>query len=346
MKGSEVMGRSTVYNRITTPEIIEAISDENKELMEDFLEYLSSIDRSVKTIESYRSDLYIFFAWNLKENKNKYFVDLTKREIAKFQNHALNTWEWSANRIRRVKSALSSLSNYIENILDDEIKDYKPIIRKIESPVNEPTREKTIITSEDVDKVLDELVSDGKYQMAVALSLAAMSGARKSELLRFKVEYFRDENIVFEALYKTNEKIKTKGRGRQGKMLNKYVVIDFKKYFDLWMNYRKENGIESEWLLIKESTGEQMKVSTLDSWAQILSKRFDTDFYWHCTRHHLATKLRKYNLPSPIIQEFFGWSNGQMIDIYDDSDKSEEFGKYFSKDGIKQSSEGSFSDLN
>lgn len=339
------MARSTVYNQITTPELIEQINEENITLMNDFLDYLNSIDRSLRTIESYRSDLYIFFVWNLQENNNKYFVNLTKREIAKFQSHTLNVWGWSPNRIRRVKSVLSSMSNYIENILDDEIKDYKPIVRKIESPVKEPVREKTIIPDEDIDRVLSELVDEGKYQMAVALALAAMSGARKSELLRFKVAYFTDDNIVFDALYKTPEKVKTKGRGRQGKLLHKYVVIDFKYYFDLWMNYRKEKGIESEWLLVKENTSEQMKVSTLDSWAQTLTKRFGVNFYWHCMRHYLCTKLRKYNLPSSVIQEFFGWSNSEMVDLYDDSDKSEELGKYFSKDGIKQVKDGSLSDL-
>lgn len=342
---SEYMARSTVYNNITTPELIKQINPENITLMEDFLDYLNSVDRSPRTIEQYRSDLYIFFVWNLQENKNKYFVDLTKREIARFQSHALDIWEWSSNRIRRVKSVLSSMSNYIENILDDEIKDYKPIIRKIETPVAEPVREKTVIPDEDVDRVLNELVSKGKYQMAVALALAAMSGARKSELLRFKVSYFDDGNIIHDALYRTPEKIRTKGKGRQGKLLHKYVVLDFKKYFDLWMKYREEKEIDSEWLFVKENTGEQLKVSTLDSWAKTLTKMFGVSFYWHSMRHYLCTKLRKYNLPSSVIQEYFGWSSSQMIDIYDDTDKSEELGKYFTKDGIKQVKEGSINDI-
>ena len=116
------MARSTVYNQITTPELIEKIYDENKELYEDFLGYLASIDRAQSTIDSYRNDLEIFFVWNLTENKNKDFIDITKREFARFQNHALNTWDWSSNRVRRVKSVLSSLSSFIEDILDEEEK--------------------------------------------------------------------------------------------------------------------------------------------------------------------------------------------------------------------------------
>ena len=54
------MGRGTVYNNITSPELVEQISQENKDLMDDFLEYLQSIDRAATTIKVYRNNLEIF----------------------------------------------------------------------------------------------------------------------------------------------------------------------------------------------------------------------------------------------------------------------------------------------
>ena len=125
------MGRGTVYNNITSPELVEQISQENKDLMNDFLEYLQSIDRAATTIKVYRNNLEIFFVWNLQNNGNKDFVNLSKREIAKFQNYALNTLGWGSARMKNVKSALSSLSTYIEDILDDEYEDFRPIVNKI-----------------------------------------------------------------------------------------------------------------------------------------------------------------------------------------------------------------------
>ena len=64
----------------------------------------------------------------------------------------MNTWGWSSNRIRRVKSVISSMSNFIENILDEEegYEGYRAIIRKIESPVKEEVREKTIFEPEEL----------------------------------------------------------------------------------------------------------------------------------------------------------------------------------------------------
>ena len=333
------MGRKTVYNKITSEEKLAKVNPENIELAKDYLDYLSSIDRSPATIYGYKSDLEIFWCWNLEHNKNKYFVNLTKREIAKFQSFALNEMEWSPNRLARMKSTLSSLSNYIENILDDEIENFRPIVRKIENPVKEPVREKTILSEDQIQYLLDSLIETGYTQQACAVALAAYCGCRKAEITRFKVNYFDENNVIFDALYKTPEKIRTKGRGgKVGKPLTKYVLKDFKKYFDLWMEKREELGIDSEWLFVSRGTNSdwiQMKVSTLDSYANTCTKILDVPFYFHCMRHQLTTMLSsKYNLPAKIIQEFFGWGSQDMIGLYDDSEAEADFGNYFTSEGI------------
>ena len=345
------MARYSIYNKITDDEKIQNINPENKQLAEDFLDYLSSIDRSPSTIYGYKNDLDIFFVWNMEHNGDKRFIDIKKREFAKFQGYALNEWNWGAKRIRRVKSAVSSMSNYIENVLADEDEDfenYRSTIKKIESPPNEAVREKTIISDEEVDKFLDKLVEQKEYQKACCFALAAMSGARKSELLRFKVEYFNEENLKAGGAYYETPKIKTKGRGRNGKQIPKYVLCDFKKYFDLWMQERKENGIESEWLFVSraaDGSWEQMKVSRLNSWAKIFSKEFHVDFYWHCMRHYLTTRMKRYNIPDHVIQEWNKWNSGDLVGVYSDIDATEDFGKYFSKDGLVEGQSGSLTDM-
>ena len=212
------MARTTVYNSITSKEKLDKIDPENLQLGEDWLEYMQSIDRSPKSIVGYRSDLRIFWVWNMEFNNNKFFTKLTKREIAKFQNHAINVWGWSPNRIRRVKSCLSSLSNYIENVLDDEeeFEDFRPIIRKIENPNKEAVREKTVLPDETIDFLLKTLVERKEYEKACAVAIAAYSGMRKSELLQMKVEYFDENHFVYDSMWKT-DKISTKGFGRLGK---------------------------------------------------------------------------------------------------------------------------------
>lgn len=339
-------GRKTVYNNITSEDKINKINTKNIDLKNDFLDYLVSIDRSKSTIKQYEADLNIFFCWNIDNNDNKYFVDLTKREISKFQKYAMTEWGWSTNRLSRVKATLSSLSNYIENMLDDELPEYRPIVRKVESPVKQPVRDKTIITDEEVDNILNTLIEKKKYQCACAFALAAFSGARKSELLRFKVSYFNDENIMKDAsLYQTPEPIQTKGRGSQGKALVKYTLLDFKKYFDLWMNQRQiEDKLDNEYLFIR-SNGDTMSISGMDSFAMTITSILGRPFYFHALRHQLCSRLFRLGLPSDIIQAYFGWSSADMLNIYNDNQASDSFGKFFTIDGIKGSNVKGLSDL-
>ena len=342
------MSRFTVYNNIVTQGKLDAVNVDNISLGEDWLDYLQSVDRSPQTISAYRNDLKIFWVWNLENNNNKFFADLTKREIAKFQNHALNTWGWSSNRIRRVKSTLSSLSNYIQNILDDEeeFENYKPIIRKIENPAKEVVREKTVLSDEQVDKLLNTLVEQKEFEAACGFAIAAFSGMRHAELLQMKVEYFNDEHFVFNSMWKT-DKVRAKGFGRGGKQINKFVLYGAKPYIDLWMKERKARGINSEWLFvtcsINKNTKERIYRQRKDtsSWIDMAEGILGVDVYFHSFRHYLCTRLHRLNLPAHVIQEFFQWSSADMLFIYNDATAEDEFGKYFDKNGIKDVEQGS-----
>lgn len=344
-------GRSTVYNKITSGEKLAEVNPENIELENDFIEYLESIDRSEETVKQYRANLHVFWCWNLEFNKNKFFVKLTKREIAKFQNHALNEWGWSPKRMRTVKATISSLSNYIENILDDEYEGYKPIVRKIESPADETVREKTILSEEDVKQLLNMLVENKEYMKACLVALAMYGGRRKEELTRFKVSYFDDANLICEgALYKSPEKMKTKGRGKRGKLLYVYTLAKpFKPYFDMWMDERKRLRIETDWLFPKCQNGKWMdahiSVSAIDSFFRTFSQMTGKNLYVHSLRHAYTTYLLEQNLPESVVQTILGWSTGDMVRIYDDRSEDEQLEKYFGEEGIKQIEKKELSDL-
>lgn len=344
------MGRKIQHNNIVTEDLLTQCNPENIELGNDFLDYLRSIDRSPNTIDAYKHDLSIFWTYLLIHCNNKFFIDLTKRDISKYQSYCLTEYKWSPARMRRVKSTLSSLSNYVENMLDDEFEDFRPIIRKIENPANEKVFTKTVLEDNQLENLLNQLAENKKYDKACMLALAMNSGRRKSELPRFKVSYFDDENIIYGSLYKTPEQVKTKGRGSRGKMLTLYVLSKpFKPYLDLWMNYRKENGIESEWLFPKKVNGEYldepMDAKTLDSWADTFSKMLNIDFYWHSLRHYFTTACSRSGLPDDVIQTLIGWNSLDMVTLYKDIDADEQFGKYFFDGGIKKVESTTLSDL-
>lgn len=341
------MGRKTKQNKITSPELIAKINPKNIQLMNDFLDYLRSVGKAETTAKAYTNDLYIFFVWVLQNADNKYFPEVSKRDIVSYQNWLLRNNENSPARVRRLKSTLSSVSNYIEAILDEELPNFRSIIRKIENPVNEPTREKTVLSDEQADTLLDYLVERGQYEKACCFALARYSGRRKSELVRFKVSYFDDENIIYGSLYKTPEKVRTKGHGANGKMLTCYVLSKpFKPYLDLWMQKRQELRIESEWLFPdKVDPTRPLPISTLNSWAETFSNILGVPIYWHSLRHFFTTLLAKANLPDSVIKTIIGWESLEMVDVYKDIDDEEEIGKYFSDGEIVGQKQAGLSDL-
>lgn len=330
------MARPTIHNNIFSQEIWDNVNRENKRLLKDFLMYKRSSDKSSETLFQYEQMIRLFFCWNYSNNDDKFFVDMKKRDFIKFFDSMVVEMHWSPNRVATVKSTLSSLSNYIENILDDEYPVYKNIISKIEIGIKQPVREKTILSEEEIITCLDRLLEDGKYQVACYLALAFASGARKSELLEFKMSFFDESNIILDCLYKT-PKIRTKGRSSRGKMLNKYV---FRKYFDkyyyAWLDYRRLNHVDSDYLFVVNHDGEWKKaeVSSTTSWVKTIERYLGKPFYSHACRHALCTMLRSSGLPDKVIQHFFGWSNLDMLNTYDDSPDDSDFGKYFGKDGI------------
>ena len=342
--------RKTVYNNICSPEKMAQVNPENIQLGEDFLEYLTSIDRAKTTIESYRHDLGVIWVLILDLLNNKFFVDLSKRDIVKIQNHCLNVFGWSPARMRRVKSTMSSLSNYIESMLDDEFSDYRPIVRKIENPAACPVREKTVLEDEQLEDLLEYLVSKKKYDKACMLAMAMHNGRRKSELPRMKVSYFTEDNVIYGSLYRTPETVTTKGRGSRGKQLTIYTLKNgFQKYLDLWLKYREENNITSEWLIPRKENGvyidEQVTITTMDSWAESFSRYLGVPFYWHSVRHYFTTACARNSLPDDIIKSLVGWESTDMVTLYKDISDDEQFEKYFCEEGIKQVEQKSLSDL-
>jgi integrase len=341
------LARKTNKTIQVTPELLSQVSKENKNLIKEFIEFLKATSKSATTIAAYESDLNLFLVWNVQNNDNKFFVDFTKRDIMKYQNFLVNELMLSPNRVRRRKATISSLSNFIESMMDDIYVGYKPIVNKVPSPPKQEVREKTVLEDEQIDKLLDVLVEQKQYQKACVLALALASGARKSELLRFKIEYFTDENLVLNSLYKTPEKIKTKGHGK-GKFLNKYVIkAKFKPYFDLWMKQREELSVDIPDLFVNKRLGvwKPLEITGIDSYAETFTKLLGVDFYFHACRHYFTTALCKCNIPASVIKKVVGWDNVAMVDVYNDQEVDDELGKYFDPDGIKKLEEKGFSDI-
>lgn len=333
-------GRETFRKVITSDELIEQINPENIKLMERFLKNFAT-KRSPKSVVVYRSNLNIFFCWNVENNDNKRFTDIRKIEMLDFFDYALSELKWSPNRFAQCHSSLSSFSDWIENYFDEEYPTFRNLLPKIEKPAKEAVREKTVLQKEDVDKIFSVLEERGEVQEQCLLALAISCGARISELASFTTSLIDEDNVVFDDLFlETTEKIRTKGRGVNGKMLNKYILKDmFLPYYHKWLvereNILKETGQDHDFIFITRD-GNPASADRLRDWMGNWSDIVGQPCYAHNFRHYNISMYKRIGLEDDLIVYLTGWAEGTghtMISIYNDMTAAET--KWKSLDKLK-----------
>jgi len=317
------MPRKTFRNKITSYELTKQINPRNIELIKQFLKEKST-RTSDKTIVVYSSNIIMFFTWNLLHNGNKFFTDIKKLEFANFFSFAVDELKVGSSKQNNMRSVLSSLSNFIEKFLDDEYPDFRNVILKtVESSPKEVRRDKTILTDEQIEDLLEYLRASDK-QRACWLALAVTSGARFSELLNFETDLIDENRTAFGDLFlETTRQIKTKGRGKGGKLLYKYILREkFLPYYREWIEERKsileKKGLSHTSLFIKQD-GTPATDATIHGWVKNFENHLKVPFYSHALRHFLTTLLSKKNIPPMIIKDLMGWSDLTMVSTYDDS---------------------------
>ena len=316
------MPRKTFSKRITSEKLISKILPSNLDLMEQFLKD-KSIRTSEKTITVYRSNLNIFFVWNTEHNKNKRFTDIRKIEFSNFFSFASDELKLGSSRLNNLRSTLSSFSDFIEKFYDDVYPEFRNVILKvIESSPKEERREKTILKDEQVEELLEHL-KNTDAQQACWLALAISSGARFSELLAFEIDLIDESKTAFGDLFlETTRQIKTKGRGKSGKLLYKYVLRDkFLPFFRVWLQERAiiqaKTGNVNNRLFIRPD-GNPATTSLIQGWIRGFENYLGVPVYAHSFRHYFVTLLSRKNIPHHLIKAIVGWEDISMVEIYND----------------------------
>jgi site-specific recombinase XerD len=318
------MPRKTFKKIITSPELIEQINPENKKLVNKFLKNKNA-KCSDKTIAGYTSDLNIYFCYNLIENNNKFFIETKKIEISEFFDYGLMELKWSSNRYSRVRSLMSSFSDFIVDYLDEDYPDFKSLINKAVPKIPKiPVRKKTVVLPEQVYQLRDHLISKNKLQQATYLMLLASSGARISESLRITTDLIDENHTAFDDLFlETTDEIKTKGHGKNGFMMTRFLIKDvFLPIYKQWLPVREEimkrNNKEHNAMFIK-SNGEPIKESTVRSWLLYWEKFLNAPSYAHMFRHFIVSDLTRKGCSSDFIVAVMKWKSGTaMFNIYND----------------------------
>lgn len=317
------MPRKTFKKIITSEEISEKISQKNRSLINKFLK---EKDRkcSDKTIIGYASDLEIFFTWNYLYNEDKYFPEVRKLEMSDFFSYCVSDLKWGSARFGRMKSLISGLSDFIVKYYDEDYPTYRNFIKDtIDSLPKVAAREKTVLKEYEVDGLLAWLKDENRVQEACFLSLAINCGARISELIQFRTDLIDYNNTAFDNMFlETTEQIRTKGFGKDGHKMYKFVIKDaFTPYYDKWLKDRDfemdKHGVDHNYIFIN-TLGKPATVQTINEWIRRWEKYLEKDIYMHSFRHYFVTHLTRLGLTSDFIIEIMGWKSGDMYKIYND----------------------------
>lgn len=330
------MPRQTFRKKITDSEIIEKINPENKRIVERYLRNFDT-KRSDKSTVVKRSDLNIFLCWNVLYNNNKCIADIKKYELMDFFDFGVNELQWGTSRFHSMHSALSTLFSFITNFLDEDYPNFVNHINKIEKPVKQTTREKTVLSEEQINALVDKLREEDKQQQIAYLLLCIGSGARISETLRFTTDIIDENNTAFGGFFlKTTKMIKTKGFGKSGTPKYKYIYKelfwgDYLKWLEERAKILEKKGKNHNFIFINKE-GDPASTDVVNRWIrhweEILINDDNTNpahkpvnIYAHCLRHYFVSLLSRKGVSQEIIIALQGWLTGDaMLRIYDDND--------------------------
>lgn len=223
-----------------------------------------------------------------------------------------------------MRSLLSSFSDFICDYLDEDYPDFKNLINKAVPKVPKtPVRKKTVLLPEQVNKLRDLLIEKGQIQKATFLMLLASSGARVSESLRIGVNLIDENHTAFGGLFlETKEEIKTKGHGKQGTMMTRFIIKDtflpiYKQWLPLREEIMKKSGKDHSHLFIK-SNGDPISVAGVNRWIREWEDILKLDLYAHCFRHFITSELTRKGCGSDFIVAVMKWKSADMYKIYND----------------------------
>ena len=315
----------------TDEEYRKFVHEDDQELVDDFLEQQSHL--SDQTLKQYRSSLMIFLKWNHDKNRNKELTELKPRDGLRFQNYLLNEGlGTSAIKLRR--STVSSFYGYLEVFWSDEYPDVRNIYSKaVPSVGSVKKKEKEPLTLNEIAKITEALEEREEWQKLAYFWFSIGSGARREEVrqvLREVADYDKFVKDGDEKNYYLTNKVRAKGRGREGKVRRHYITEEAMEYIQKWVRFRENNYDfdDNEHLFVAVNvSGEkvnQISASTFNVWCNEFSEYIDGKrVFPHLLRTTRATLLSDEGVDIRAIQKLLGHEDASTTSIYIISDNDE-----------------------
>jgi len=257
---------------------------------------------SKNTIQSYESDLYQLYQWNISQNKKRI------TEIKKIDTSQYVSYLFSQNlKSTSVNRKISSLKTFFNFLLKKKLIKSNPFADQImpKKPISLPKS----ISEDDVVKLLDAPKADSLIGLRdrAMLELLYASGVRISELV----------NIKFSDLDLERNIIKVFGKGSKERLVP--FGEDAAQSISAYIDERKKNkDIVSIKYIFLNNRGS--KISRHAFWHRLKEYCFEIglkhDISPHTLRHAFATHLLNRGADLRSVQVLLGHSDLSTTQIY------------------------------
>lgn len=277
---------------VVTEEMYNKCNYETREIVAEFFAAKSQLSKDTKT--QYRSALNQFVYWLHENAMDKPLYKVKKRDFVRFMSYLVNRG-MSSSGLKFKKSAISSLCKYIEDniVEDDDMPEYARFRNFTTSFTDIPKNhvyDKVAISEEEYRTLLDVLCSDENYLAAAWVACAFNSGARRGGIIQFKSECVKD-GIPEGKSFVMSNKVREKGRGTDGKVVQYMLNEDAVKYVQLWLDNR---GYDHEYIFTTKYGGEIKQMSR--EWAADLCTNTLSDILGRRINPHLFKSSAVTNL--------------------------------------------------
>ena len=336
-------GKNAKRSEDITDEMWSEVLEFNRNMAEEYLE--NQTELAIKTKIAYRSGLRIFFYW-VKENlNNKSFLDIKKKEFARYLNQITNRG-LSDSGIKFKKSSVSSFCNYIMMMYEDEYPTFRNFTVGLKVVKTGNVYPKEPLTPDEYIMLCEELEKREEWQKLAYLVFTYSTGCRRAEsrqLLKEVVDYPAKERKIKIVDEDGNEKeaisksyqthiIRCKGSSVVGKPRKLKFGEDAMQWMKKWLEVRGDDDCPFMFVIKqKDGTTRQVGEDTFNGWCQgLFTKIVGRRVHPHLFRESRATNIVVYEHKSAeVAQKLLGHNDvsttkNHYIIKKDEDDESDE----------------------
>lgn len=313
-----------------TDDLWQLVNDDYRNLVEEFV---SVQNHSPQTKKQYISGLRQFGHYIKESMNNKPLYKVTKRDFLRYISYLRDNRKMSSSAMGLKKACVSSLCNYIENVVADEMEEYKlfrNFTRGLPAIPKNIVYEKVKVTQEEYQEMMKVLENDENYLGMAWLATAFNVGARRSEIIQFKTEIL-DYPLSEDSTFIYSHNVRLKGRGEDGKIEPYMINREALQYMKLWIEKRE---YESEYIFTTKYNGKIVQMSP--SWADYFCSNVLSDILGRRINPHLfkascITHLLESGIKLELVSKYIAHHENVATTIahYDLRDFEEEKNQIF-----------------